>query len=71
LTASCPQVHARFDAPPGGSFRYEWANGKGGGFRITGEFIELQPFTRIVHVERMHRHAGNQRDAEAVRASGG
>ena len=46
--------HCICDARPGGSFRYEWANGKGGGFHITGEFIELQPFSRIVHVERMH-----------------
>lgn len=44
----------RCDARPGGSFRYEWANGKGGGFHLTGEFIELQPFSRIVHIERMH-----------------
>jgi uncharacterized protein YndB with AHSA1/START domain len=42
------------DARPGGKFRYEWTNGKGGGFHITGEFIKLEPFTRIVHVERMH-----------------
>lgn len=41
------------DASPGGSFRYEWANGKGQGFHITGEFIELEPWSRIVHVERM------------------
>jgi uncharacterized protein YndB with AHSA1/START domain len=39
---------------PGGKIRYEWSNGKGGGFHITGEFIELQPYSRIVHVERMH-----------------
>jgi len=39
---------------PNGKFRYEWANGKGGGFHITGEFLELDPFSRIVHVERMH-----------------
>ena len=24
------------------------------GFHITGEFVELVPFSRIVHVERMH-----------------
>jgi uncharacterized protein YndB with AHSA1/START domain len=41
------------DARPGGSFRYEWTNGKGQGFYITGEFIEVVPFSRIVHVERM------------------
>jgi uncharacterized protein YndB with AHSA1/START domain/effector-binding domain-containing protein len=42
------------DARPGGKFRYEWADCKGGGFYITGEFIELAPFSKIVHVERMH-----------------
>ena len=39
---------------PGGKLRYERANGKGGGFYLTGEFVELVPFSRIVHVERMH-----------------
>jgi uncharacterized protein YndB with AHSA1/START domain len=38
----------------GGKIRYQWADGKGGGFYLTGEFIELVPFSRIVHVERMH-----------------
>lgn len=38
---------------PGGCFRYEWANGKGQGFYITGEYLEVQPHSRIVHVERM------------------
>lgn len=41
---------------PGGAIRYEWENpakGKGSGFHITGEYIELVPFSRIVHVERM------------------
>jgi uncharacterized protein YndB with AHSA1/START domain len=42
------------DPRPGGKFRYEWVNGEGDGFHITGEFIELTPFSRIVHVERMH-----------------
>jgi uncharacterized protein YndB with AHSA1/START domain len=42
------------EARPGGKIRYEWSDGKGGGFHLTGEFIELTPFTRIVHVERMH-----------------
>jgi uncharacterized protein YndB with AHSA1/START domain len=42
------------DPRPGGKFRYEWTNGKGQGFAITGEFVELTPFSRIVHVERMH-----------------
>lgn len=42
------------DARPGGKIRYEWSDGQGAGFFLTGEFIELQPFSRIVHVERMH-----------------
>ena len=42
------------EAKPGGKLRYEWTDGKGGGFYLTGEFIELQPPHRIVHVERMH-----------------
>lgn len=42
------------DARPGGKIRYEWSNGAGRGFYLTGEFLELTPFSRIVHVERMH-----------------
>jgi len=42
------------DARPGGHIRYEWSDGKGRSFSLTGEFIELVPFSRIVHVERMH-----------------
>ena len=42
------------EARPGGKIRYEWTDGKGGGFFLTGEYIELVPFIRIVHVERMH-----------------
>lgn len=42
------------EARPGGSIRYEWSDGKGGGFYLTGEFIELDPPHRILHVERMH-----------------
>lgn len=42
------------EARPGGKIRYEWTDGKGGGFYLTGEFVELVPFSRLVHVERMH-----------------
>ena len=42
------------EARPGGKIRFEWADGKGGGFYLTGEYLELEPFSRIVHVERMH-----------------
>ena len=42
------------EARPGGKIRYEWTNAQGGGFYLTGEFVELVPFSRIVHVERMH-----------------
>lgn len=41
------------DARPGGHFRYEWRNAQGKGFHITGEFLEVEPHSRIVHVERM------------------
>ena len=42
------------EAKPGGKIRYEWSDGKGASFFLTGEFVELVPFSRIVHVERMH-----------------
>lgn len=42
------------EAKPGGKIRYEWSDGKGGGFFLTGEIIEVDPPRRIVHVERMH-----------------
>lgn len=42
------------EATPGGKIRYEWSDGKGGGFSLTGELLELDPPRRIVHVERMH-----------------
>jgi len=42
------------EARPGGRIRYEWTNGKGNGFHVTGEYVELVPFSRIKHVERMH-----------------
>ncbi len=41
------------EARPGGKIRYEWTNGKGG-FYLTGEYLELEPGKRTVHVERMH-----------------
>ena len=42
------------EGKPGGKIRYEWSNGRGGGFFLTGEILELDPPHRIVHVERMH-----------------
>lgn len=42
------------EARAGGRIRYEWSDGKGGGFFLTGEVLELEPPHRIVHVERMH-----------------
>ena len=41
------------EARPGGKIRYEWSNGKGG-FSLTGEYVDLKPYSKIVHVERMH-----------------
>ncbi|MCP4562911.1 MAG: hypothetical protein GY873_25035 [Bosea sp.] len=42
------------EARPGGKIRYEWSDGQGNGFYLTGEYIALEPFSRIRHVERMH-----------------
>ena len=42
------------EARPNGKMRFEWLNGKGRGFYLTGEYLELEPFSRIVHVERMY-----------------
>lgn len=42
------------EARPGGKIRYEWSDGQGNGFHLTGEYLALEPFSRIEHVERMH-----------------
>ncbi len=42
------------EAHAGGKIRYEWSDGKGNGFYLTGEYIRLEPDHTIVHVERMH-----------------
>jgi uncharacterized protein YndB with AHSA1/START domain len=42
------------EARPGGKIRFEWTNSEGAGFYLTGEYLELDPYNRIVHVERMH-----------------
>lgn len=49
---SMPFCHS--DARPGGTLRCEWTDGQGNGFHLTGEYIEVDPPHRIVHVERMH-----------------
>ncbi len=41
------------DARPGGQIRFEWSDGNGNGFHATGEYIEVTPHSRIVHIERM------------------
>lgn len=42
------------EARPGGRIRCEWTDGKGGDFSLTGEYIAVEPYSRTVHVERMH-----------------
>jgi uncharacterized protein YndB with AHSA1/START domain len=42
------------EARPGGRIRCEWSDGKGGGFYLTGEYLEVEPYSRMVHIERMH-----------------
>lgn len=39
---------------PGGRIRYEWVSPGKAGFHLTGEFVELEPDRRIVHIERLH-----------------
>jgi uncharacterized protein YndB with AHSA1/START domain len=39
---------------PGGQIRYEWVHPKKGSFYVTGEFVDLVPYSKIVHIERMH-----------------
>jgi uncharacterized protein YndB with AHSA1/START domain len=41
------------EARPGGKIRYDWRHEKGEAFHLTGEYLELEPNRRIVHVERM------------------
>lgn len=45
-----PVCHS--DARPGGSFGFEWSDGKDTSFHATGAYIEVTP-RRIVHIERM------------------
>lgn len=42
------------EARPGGAIRYEWAHEKQPAFSVTGKYLELEPYRRIVHAERMH-----------------
>ena len=42
------------EAKPGGRIRFEWSDGQGGGFFLTGETLVVEPYSRLVHVERMH-----------------
>jgi uncharacterized protein YndB with AHSA1/START domain len=53
LRAISPRGH-RQGANIACTLYFEWSDGKGGGFYLTGEYIELDPPHRIVHVERMH-----------------
>ncbi|WP_431300334.1 SRPBCC domain-containing protein [Tabrizicola sp. BL-A-41-H6] len=41
------------DARPGGAIRFEWSDGRHVSFYATGEYIEVTPHSRIVHIERM------------------
>jgi uncharacterized protein YndB with AHSA1/START domain len=42
------------EARAGGKIRYEWVDRRGHSFYLTGEYVALEPFRRIVHVERMY-----------------
>ena len=42
------------EAKPGGKIRCEWTDGQGGDFYLTGEYVAVEPYSRTVHIERMH-----------------
>lgn len=42
------------EAKVGGKIRYDWTDGQGNGFHLTGEYVALEPYDHLVHVERMH-----------------
>lgn len=42
------------EARPGGRIRFEWSDGEGNEFHMAGEYFEIDPHSRIVHLERMH-----------------
>jgi uncharacterized protein YndB with AHSA1/START domain len=44
---------AETDPRAGGRFRFAWDDGTGNGFRIEGEYLEIEEGRRILHVERM------------------
>jgi uncharacterized protein YndB with AHSA1/START domain len=44
---------AETDPRAGGRFRFAWADSRGNGFRIEGEYLEIEEGRRILHVERM------------------
>ena len=52
MVGQCPYVLS--SRKPGGRIRYEWKDKNGNGFHLTGEVEEVNPFSKIVHVERMH-----------------
>lgn len=54
LTGPDGWTMTRCDHGPGGAIRYDWADGAGNGFYLTGELLDLDPPRRILHVERMH-----------------
>jgi uncharacterized protein YndB with AHSA1/START domain len=41
------------DPRPGGAMWFGWTDGQGNGFHLTGEYLEIEPGQRILHVERM------------------
>jgi uncharacterized protein YndB with AHSA1/START domain len=42
------------EARPGGRYRYDWAHPQRAGFWVSGEFVTLEPYRRIVQIERMY-----------------
>ena len=44
---------AECDPRPGGRFRFRWSDDQGNGFRIEGDYLEVEDGRRILHLERM------------------
>ena len=42
------------EAHPGGKIHFVWQNDAGDSFSLTGEILEMEPYRRLVHVERLH-----------------
>lgn len=50
-TPSFPITRCEIDLRVGGALRYEWSSPTGGGMGVSGEFLAIDPPSRLVHTE--------------------